>query len=802
MSPAEARRHVDHEATLMGEDNDCAVRALTHATGLPYGSIHRRFEECGRKRSNGTPRQITEDVLDELGYEWHESTELAGTQIKQLQRQAPFSEDSVHLVFVYQHVLCMKGNEVLDWTDGRHHRVVTTYSLKKVRPAAHLSINEDFSLDECLLCEETKEFLRPHTIRDTDRLEIEMDDDGVRFQVRLYQRSGDHSHGPSTRATAWAEATPGAKEVQCPGGRAGVYYAMPSGMYAVLRMITTFGLDKIDFHDDEARLRFEVTRMRFYQGERIARVNYEWQTHGIVPDHDLEMSEDLPLGKYQQVAAYLATVSESFAYFMEQGTGKTAAAVSALMTLAKRANEAGKWFNVLVMCPKQVCYNWKSEIAAFGTQPMKVEILRGLEHKRLEALARCRTPNEDYVGGIGIINYESGMSMGAVLTMMKTGWDLIILDESHSIASPRTKRTKFMLTKMRDVCKRKIILTGTPIANTPLDLWAQFEFMAPAASGFSDFKTFSKFFGKYEKGDHTGGFEKLVGIQHTPLIRENMARSAFVIRKAEAMPDLPEKLYKTEEVEMSKVQADIYQKVATQLAVEIENDLDSDSFGGNRAMLIQNVLTKLLRLAQITAGYVTWDAELNPITGEELAPARIEHFGANPRQDRVIELIKAQPDNEKTIIWSCWIPVIDQLELRLKEEGIKYVRYTGSTSEKDRVQAEWDFNNDPTVKVFIGNQRAGGTGINLLGYNPKAEVLQDTDATQTIYFAMNWSAVTRSQSEDRNHRRGTRKPVQQITMVVPETIDTEIYERVCQKRATALEISDVRAILTSIMGAN
>ena len=797
MSPLEERNLVDAQAWIWNEDNDCAVRAVTHATALPYAEVRRRFEECGRKKRSGTPRDITNDVLDELGYE---QTRIDRDWGQTVVRQLPtvFDDDKVRLVHVNQHVFCMRGKDVLDWTEGRRHRVLQVDELKKVRPAVSLSINEEFDIEECVLCDETKNFLRPHSIRDSDRLEIEMDDDEVKFQVRLYQQARDKAVGPSTRANAWAEATPGSKEQIAPGGRAGTYYSMPSGVYTILRMITTFGMDKISFNNEMARLQFELTRMRFYQGEKIARINYEWQTHGIVPDHELEMNESLPLARYQQVAAYLATISESFAYFMEQGTGKTATAIAAMCTIAKRED---KWFNVLIINPKQTCYNWKSEINTFSTLDWKVEVLRGLEHKRLEALARCRTPDPKFSGGVGIINYESAMSMGAILTVMKTGWDMIILDESHSIASPRTKRTKFMLQKMRDTAKRRLILTGTPIANTPLDLWAQFEFLAPAASGFSDFKTFNKFFGKYEKGEHTGGFEKLVGVQHVPLLRENMARSAFVIRKEEAMPDLPAKLYKTEEVDMSKAQADIYQKVATQLAIEIEEDLESDSFGGNRAMLIQNVLTKLLRLAQITAGYVTWDAEVNPISGEEMAPARIEHFGQNPRQDRVVELIKAQPDNEKTIIWSCWIPAIDVLEERLKAEGIQYVRYTGSTSEKDRQNAEWQFNNNPEMKVFIGNQRAGGTGINLLGYNPKADVPLDTDATQTIYYAMNWSAVTRSQSEDRNHRRGTRKPVQAITMISPDTIDTEIYERVCQKRATALEISDVRAILTSILGA-
>lgn len=564
---------------------------------------------------------------------------------------------------------------------------------------------------------------------------------------------------------------------------------MSTGLYTVLRIVTTFPEERIIFESEEAKVNFEYTKARFFTSEKVARITYDWQQNKVVPKHSLEMHPDLPLSPYQQVGAHLAHISPSFAFFMEQGTGKTATSIAVLCNAIK---EAGEWLNHLVICPRNVVYNWQSEIEVFGTRKMKIGVLRGLEHKRIETLALAVKKEEPYEGMVCITNYETAVNMMPIL--QRIPWHTVVLDESHSIASHRTKRTKAMLKQLRPACQKRLILTGTPIANTPLDLWTQFEFLGPAVSGFSDFKSFSKFFGKYEK-DGESGFEKLVGIQHAPLLKETMARNAFVIRKREALPDLPDKLFRTLEVEMSPAQANIYQQLATQLAVEIEDDLENSSL--HRAILIQNVLTKLLRLAQVTSGHVVWD----PVEDEEgntIQPKRIEHFTDAPRMDVLVKTLKEKPADEKTIVWSCWVPCLDAMEARFKAEGINYVRYTGN--DKQRKEVERKFNEDPECKVFIGNAASGGVGLNLLGYNPKAEVLADTDATEVIYYAMNWSAVKRSQSEDRAHRRGARRPVTITTMVVPETIDTEIYSRVRDKQDVALEISDIRAILTSILG--
>jgi SNF2 family DNA or RNA helicase len=132
-------------------------------------------------------------------------------------------------------------------------------------------------------------------------------------------------------------------------------------------------------------------------------------------------------------------------------------------------------------------------------------------------------------------------------------------------------------------------------------------------------------------------------------------------------------------------------------------------------------------------------------------------------------------------------------------EGICAVPYYGKTSEKDRDDVVYRFNHDRDVKVLVGNPACGGAGLNLLGYPPDLANEYDTNCTHHIYYAQDWSMIKRSQSSDRSHRRGTRKPVRITDLVVPGTIDEEIRRRVTSKMMTAYEIGDIRQILKAVL---
>jgi SNF2 family DNA or RNA helicase len=250
---------------------------------------------------------------------------------------------------------------------------------------------------------------------------------------------------------------------------------------------------------------------------------------------------------------------------------------------------------------------------------------------------------------------------------------------------------------------------------------------------------------------------------------------------------------------MTSQQREWYIKLMNQLALEIETGTNKDG----RKMTASHILVKLLRLAQITSGFITLDANVDPETGDVKDPKKIEFTTPNPKLEELVEIIKETNEDEKLIVWSCFIPDIKQISARLEAEGIKFVTFTGSTSDEDRDKAVAAFNGKHAreCKVFLGNPAAGSTGINLRGYEPDAPEDHGCNCTKVVYYAQNWSMVHRSQSEDRAHRRGTRVAVEYIDLCVLGTIDEEIRNRVVIKRTNADTIQDVREVMKRVLTA-
>lgn len=248
---------------------------------------------------------------------------------------------------------------------------------------------------------------------------------------------------------------------------------------------------------------------------------------------------------------------------------------------------------------------------------------------------------------------------------------------------------------------------------------------------------------------------------------------------------------------MTPRQQEVYEQVASQLATEIENELEH---GDLKQLTVTNILTRLLRLAQITAGFVAYDEVTNDM-GDVLSPKGVEMFPDSPKMVTLLEMLKEKGPNDKTLVWSCFVPSIRAISAMLTANGIDHECYYGAMTDEQRKNAEYRFNFDPKCKVLVGNPAAGGVGLNLLGYPPgtNGETGITTRCNHEIYVAQNWSAVQRAQSEDRAHRRGTLEPVRITDLCVPASIDQEIRARVLVKRIIADEIGDIREILKNIL---
>lgn len=663
----------------------------------------------------------------------------------------------------------------------------------------------------------TADHFRPLDLREQDRLELRLDDEGKRFlaETRYYINGERQEESESWRRSSdarfrWFLGIP--EHFVNPKAPERHYLAATD--FTALIIHHRWPFKQIVFLDEGTEMAYKFLLTRFLVQTKNAIQGARFKVEKTVPDMPEDYIEhpELPLADYQKAAMLMSLEQTSFALFMQQGTGKTPTAI-ARMCLEAQRTRMGKYPNpaadqpdkrcmkVLIICPKQVRKNWETEIGRFTVCPGKVTTLRGIKNRRIKGLIDALRTDEDCFFSAVISGFEQ--VKGSWELISKIPWDLCIVDESHYIKNGEADRTKH-LHILRDMCERVMILTGTPITNTPFDLWSQFEMMGDGLSGFNVFKNFRSFYGVFTKKEayqdkSRGSFEKMTGLRNLPLIQERLARLSFSITKKEADMQLPEKTRDMIEVTMTSQQREIYAKVASQLLIEMEN-ADSSS-----SLTVEHMLTRILRLTQVTSGHIKWDPVVDEDTGCVLKEGYVEQIdGGNPKVDATVEAVKttaeADPDC-KTLIWAVFIEDIKAIEKRCKEEGIDCVTYYGGTKEKDRDEAVRRFNCDPACKVFIGNPATAGTGLNLLGYDwtlPEAE-WGDSYTGHEIFFSQNWSVVQRSQAEDRAHRRGTRRNVRITDLVVPGTIDEEIRQRVVVKRAVAQEIQDIKLVLETVM---
>ena len=666
----------------------------------------------------------------------------------------------------------------------------------------------------------TEKLLKPIRLEADDYLILNVDDEGVRFVAQaLSLTSVGACPSWGTRRVVngvemwetWNGASWGAREFfsrlpERTFNKKSSTWKIAGTDFNALVTNACWPRRKIVFGPDAEEL-FDALLDSFSNQRDCSTAAAEFKVNATLPELQYKGADwvernDLPLSDYQRAAARISMDSDGYALFMDRGTGKTPVAIQRICCDARAVNagvmeggcdrpDGGKMLRVLIVCPGQVRLNWEREISRFASLPGKVVVARGGQAKRVRILSHAITPENDCDFSVTIISY--GSLVKSIDFYAAVPWDLVISDETHFFKSASTVRFKAMQ-RIRDAATRRLGLTGTPIGNSPMDLWSQLEFLGKGQSGFMSYKNFRKFHGQWE-GNAAEGVERLIGLQNIPLLQERLSRMSFAVTKDEAGLDLPDKVYDVHEVHMTTRQAELYERISRELAVEVEDKLTGQIVD---QMVIKNILTMLLRLSQITAGHVVWDAIYNE-DGEEVRPKKVEHLDGNPKVEAVVELIQEMGSKSKMLIWCSWVPSIEAIHKRLDELGIRHGTFYGATSDNDRAANEHAFNHDPDFRVMILNPQTAGEGLNLVGYDYENPEESDTYCDHEIFFSSNWSQILRAQAEDRAHRRGTRMPVRITDIVVPGSIDIDILDRIMKKKQMADMISDLSAILKSVL---
>ena len=453
--------------------------------------------------------------------------------------------------------------------------------------------------------------------------------------------------------------------------------------------------------------------------------------------------------KHQEEALLKSFNRKNYAYFMEMGCGKSKVLIDNMTWLYENKHID----TAIIIAPKGVYMNWKnSEIPSHlpDDVPHKMYIWKSNANKSekiiLEEGVRSRV-----ILRILLVNVEAFATAKVkkyLQAFIHRSNFLLAVDESTTIKNIKAKRTKEIL-KLGQSAKYKRILTGSPITQSPMDLYSQCYFLDKDLLGFDSYWSFQ---GRYaiirqtRIGNHS--FQQIVGFRNLEELTDKLHRFSYRITKEQAL-DLPEKIYTTREVNLTSDQIKHYNSMKDSAVALLD---------GGDMVTAPEVMTRLLRLQQLLCGYlVTDDGETVEI--------------ANHRIDAMLDTIEEM--DGKVIIWSRFRHDIKKIRKALEKDYGSgcVVTYYGDTSQEDRDKAIDRFQNHEATRFFVGNAQTAGRGLTL------------TAATNVIYYSNDFNLETRIQSEDRCHRIGQKNNVLYVDLVVPDSIDIHIV-KVLQSKIT------------------
>lgn len=414
----------------------------------------------------------------------------------------------------------------------------------------------------------------------------------------------------------------------------------------------------------------------------------------------------------------------------------------------------GKIDRVLIVAPTSVVAVWPKEFQEFADFKYTCRTLLGDKTHRLRELNDLQKFPFKAMK-VAVINYESTWREGIFEALQEYDADLIICDESQRIKTHDAEQSK-ALHKLGDQARYKLILSGTPVQNNAIDIFSQYRFLDPTIFG----QNFYQFRNRYAV---MGGFNRrqIIGYKDLDGLIKKEHSIAFRITKNEAI-DLPEQTFETRKVHFSKKEQDLYNRIKRDSYAELDS-------GGQ--ITATTVLTKLLRLQQLTGGFLVKDDAAKP---EQVSKAKLDALN-DIIEDYVIGAGK------KLVIFARFIAevkaIIDMADKQLPK-GMKQVAIYGDIKKEDRGDIVKQFQEDPNTTVFIGQIDTAGTGITL------------TAADTCVYYSKNFNYATYSQSLSRIHRIGQRNVCTYIDLEVEKTIDELISKSLAKKEDMAKTVVD------------
>ena len=415
----------------------------------------------------------------------------------------------------------------------------------------------------------------------------------------------------------------------------------------------------------------------------------------------------------------------------EMGTGKSRAAVE-LWERMKRPK-------TIVVAPLSVVRSvWPNQFEEWAKAPVNIAIVDSRVRAKFGMTVNQRREEIARGAEVLITNYDLIWRKPFGEKLLKMGFELLIMDESHRIKAPGGKASRFM-SRLADRIPKRVALTGTPAPHSPLDVYAQYRALDKSIFGTSN----ALFKSRYAV---MGGFEKhqVVGYQNEDELRSKFDSIAVKVA-ADDVLSLPESTDSVRSFDLGSKAAKFYRDAETQFLVELESGL----------VTVANALVKLLRLQQITSGFLIPENSETPEVVDDGKRGVIADILEDAGESHIVVFCRFTFD-------------IAAVRDTANSLGLKSFAFSGAVKQLD----EWRENGG----VLAVQIQAGGLGIDL------------TAARLVAYYSLGFSLGDYLQSRARILRPGQTRNVHYIHIAAKHTIDEKVLNSLARRQNVIEEI--------------
>jgi SNF2 family DNA or RNA helicase len=398
---------------------------------------------------------------------------------------------------------------------------------------------------------------------------------------------------------------------------------------------------------------------------------------------------------------------------------------------------------------------WVRQVPMYSHIPIDVVILNGsTANKKMEqAKAALTRVEEAGKPTILVVNYESVWREPLGSFLRQAELDCVVLDESHRIKSPGS-RVSLYCAKLGKRVPYRMALTGTPAYNSPLDVYAQYRFLDPGVFGTN----FSNFRNRYAVMGGYGGYQ-VIAYRISPTLpdgkpnpyyslkldqefQDRMYSIAFRVRTGDVL-DLPPEMDEERRFNLSVSARKIYTKLYRNMVADV----------GSGKVTVTNALTQLLRLQQITSGFL-------PIEGDKDDTTNLQQIDTG-KQELLADLLEDLPVHEPLVIFFRFTHDADAIRQEVEATGRRYYELSGRVNQLEDWKTERPGN--LPAGVIAVQIRAGGAGVDL------------TRACYCVYYSLGFSLGDYDQSRCRINRPGQTRPVRFYHLIANGTVDEKVY---------------------------